>query len=165
MIYFDKLTERLKNINFAEDGKEEPKKKKGKKTAVIDLQTGDTFIKNGNEYVITEYVDQIHGKDQRNMMQEPNTRIFKVFNCETSEIDTVRMNIDDEVEVIKKDNDLFDITYTKMRMINGEKVMEKHNMVMLAKTKSEVEERLGEKGNITLVKLEKLLHGKIKNKR
>lgn len=163
---FKKLTEKLEKINFAEETSEEPKKKKGKKVEAKDLQTGDYIkIPKLGEYVLTDYIDQIHGNDQHNMMQEPNIICYKAFNCETEEIEEIKLKIDDKVEVLKNDNDLFHIVYVKNKIENAEKIAEKHSLTMLAKNKSEVEERLEEKKNIRLVKLEKLIHGKVKNNR
>ena len=36
---------------------------------------------------------QIHGNNQHNMMQEPNTLCYKAFNCETEEIEEIKLKI------------------------------------------------------------------------
>lgn len=158
---FSKLTERLLNINF--DETEEPEKKKGKAVKPLDIQVGDKIRFRDREYVITEYINRVHGKDQKNAMQEPNTLIFKAFDCDSEEMSIIKIRIDDEtVESLKNDNDLYCIEYTKPAISDGGKIIESHNLVMQAKNKKEVEKRMEDKGaKIKVTRVEKLVHAKV----
>lgn len=167
MTYFKDLTDRLTSLNFSnnEDESEDTslKNKKGKKINPLDIQVGDTIRCKNKEYVITDYMDRRHGKDQRNSMQEPNTLVYRAFDCDSETIVPLKINVDDEnIESLKNDNDLYRIEFTKPKIIDGKRVIEKNELVMLAKTKKEVEERMEEKGSkIKVVRLEKLIHVKV----
>ena len=123
-------------------------------------------LKDGSEkeYVLTDYIS--HTNSNRNKMTEPNVIVFKAFDCELEKLVNLQIRENDEVESFKNDNDLYHIEYVLPKIVNGERILEKHNMVMLAEKKREVEERLGEKNkNIQIVRIEKLIHAKPKIKK
>ena len=159
----------MKNFDdTAEENVVEVKAKEGKevKDNVKDLQVGDTIRINGSEkeYVLTDYIS--HTNSNRNKMTEPNVIVFKAFDCELEQLVNLQIKENDEVESVKNDNDLYHIEYVLPKIVNGERILEKHNMVMLAEKKREVEERLGEKNkNLQIVRIEKLIHAKPKIKK
>ena len=170
MLNFDNLTKRLNNLNINFDESSETdnndnslKNQKGKYINPLDIQVGDTIRFKNNEWVVTDYIDRIHGVDQRNRMQEPNTLVFGVFNCSTEDSSTIKIRIDDEtVELLKNNNDVYHIEYVKPKILNNEKIIEKHDLVMQAETKKEVEERMEDKGaKVKVTRVEKLVHTKV----
>ena len=62
----------------------------------------------------------------------------------------------------KNNNDVYHIEYVKPKILNNEKIIEKHDLVMQAETKKEVEERMEDKGaKVKVTRVEKLVHTKV----
>ena len=164
---FSKLTQKLRSINFDDEPEQEEaysiKNVKGKKVDVTTILVGDTIRYNKQEYILVDYVD--HKTTSRNKMKDPDVVIFNAFNCETTDIEELSLGIDEQVELLKNKDDLYIVEYVIPKIENGKKIMEEGRTMVLAHTKSEVEEKITE-GNskMQITKVEKLIHVKTPKK-
>lgn len=141
------------------------KNKKGKKIEIKDIQVGDTIRFNNQEYVIIDYMS--HNSTFKNKMKEPNIIIFNAFNCDTENTEELSLDVDnDKVESLKNDKDLYIVEFVKPTIVNASKIMQPGRTFILAEKKKEVEEKINESDSkIQILKIEKLIHVKVKREK